>query len=120
MPYPGGNAAAGVTSGVLAPTRIYVLGGYPTFNLNQIYDPETDTWTMGALMPTNRYGLGVAVVDDLIYAIGGPGANAIVANERYTPADFIPEFPSWTPLLLVLTVLAVAIVIYRRKLHNPR
>jgi parallel beta-helix repeat protein len=28
----------------------------------------------------------------------------------------IPEFPSWTPMLLILTILAVAVVIYRRRL----
>jgi len=78
------GAAAGVTSGVFAPKRIYVLGGYPTFNYNQIYDPETDTWTTGAQMPTNRYGLGVAVVSDAIYAIGGGRA----ANEKYTPVGY--------------------------------
>ena len=30
--------------------------------------------------------------------------------------DAIPEFPSWTPTLLVLIVLAVAVAIYKRKL----
>jgi hypothetical protein len=32
----------------------------------------------------------------------------------------IPEFPSWTPLLLVLTIFAIAVVVYRRRLpKNP-
>jgi N-acetylneuraminic acid mutarotase len=118
MPNPGWGAAAGVTTGVFAPKRIYVLGGNPSLNFNQIYDPETDTWIMGARMPTNRYGLGVAVVDDVIYAMGGPGAFGMVANERYIPIGYIPEFPSWTPLLIMLvTVLAVAIV-YKRKIQK--
>ena len=112
------GAAAGVTTGVLAPKRIYVIGGYPTFNLNQIYDPETDTWTSGALMPTNRYGLGVAVVNDILYAIGGSGSDANTKNEQYTPVGYIPEFPSWTPMLLILIVLAVAVAIYKRRLHK--
>jgi len=30
--------------------------------------------------------------------------------------DAIPEFPTWTPLLLVLSIIAVAVVIYKRKL----
>jgi N-acetylneuraminic acid mutarotase len=84
IPTPVWGAAAGVTSGVLAPKRIYVIGGYPAFNQVQIYDPETDTWTTGANMPTNRYGLGVAVVDDILYAIGGAGKK----NERYTPVGY--------------------------------
>jgi hypothetical protein len=73
----------------LAPKRIYVIGGYNDirgqgFTLNQVYDPETDTWTMGAQMPTSRYGLGVAVVNDILYAIGGGDAE----NERYTPIGY--------------------------------
>jgi len=116
MPNLGWGAAAGATTGDFAAKRIYVLGGNPTFNYNQIYDPETESWTMGTPMPTNRYGLGVAVIDDVIYAIGGPGSDAMVANERYMPSGYIPEFPSWTPTLLVLIVLAVAVVIYKRKL----
>jgi len=36
------------------------------------------------------------------------------------PVDIsvIPEFPSWTPILLILTVLAVAVAIYKRKLSK--
>ena len=115
MPNPGWGAAAGVTTGVFATKRIYVLGGNPSFNFNQIYDPETDTWTMGARMPTNRYGLGVAVVDDVIYAMGGPGAFGMVANERYIPIGYIPEFPSWT-LFPILLISSLMILIVRKKI----
>jgi N-acetylneuraminic acid mutarotase len=108
------GAAAGVTSGIFAPKRIYVLGGYSTFNFNQIYDPETDTWTTGAPMPTNRYGLGVAVVSDLIYAIGGPGADGMVANEQYTPFEYIPEFPTSVILLLFIVVTLLVFITYKK------
>ena len=118
MPNHGWGAAAGATTGNFAPKRIYVLGGNPTFNYNQIYDPETDTWTLGASMPTNRYGLGVAVINDAIYAIGGPGANAMVANERYTPTGYIPEFSSWTILLIFLVTILCALVIKKRLFHQ--
>jgi len=37
-----------------------------------------------------------------------------------TGTDAIPEFPSWTPTLLVLIVFAVAVVIYKRKLSKNR
>lgn len=118
------QAAAGVTAGDTATERIYVIGGKQNLdavNLNQVYDPETDTWVAGNAMPTARFGLGVAVVDDSLYAIGGRegwfGFPVSAANERYTPADFIPEFPSWAilPLLLMSSLVAM---IYRKKLYR--
>ena len=115
-------AAAGATTGVLAPKRIYVFGGMEGHNVatnhTQVYDPETDTWTTGTSMPTPRWALGVAVVNDELYVIGGKtGADTFSAvNEKYTPVDYIPEFPVWTPLLLALTVLAVVVAIYKRRL----
>jgi len=94
-------AAAVATSGVYAPKRIYVIGGKQNLdavNLTQIYDPETDTWTTGAAMPTARYGLGVAVVNDVLYAIGGRegwvGFPVSAANEQYIPADYAAKFYS--------------------------
>jgi N-acetylneuraminic acid mutarotase len=118
MPHPGWGAVAGATTGDFAPKRIYVLGGNPTFGYNQIYDPETDSWNLGAFMPTGRYGLGVAVIDDVVYAIGGPGADAMVSNERYTPVGYIPEFSSWTRLLITLVTIMAVAVSYRRKLSK--
>lgn len=118
-------AAAGVTAGTTATKRIYVIGGrlgLDAVNLNQVYDPETDTWVTGTAMPTARYSLGVAVIGNSLYAIGGRegwyGFPTSAANERYTPGDFTPEFPSWTTMLLVLTGLVVIVAIYRRRLHK--
>jgi N-acetylneuraminic acid mutarotase len=119
------GAGVGVTTGVLAPRRIYVIGGYtssgPT-NLTQVYDPERDVWSTGAQMPTARLWLGVAVVDDILYAIGGASVSMgyigppFGTNEQYTPVGYIPEFPSWTPMLLILIVFTVALAIYKRRL----
>ena len=118
------SAAAGVTAGDTATQRIFVIGGKQNLdavNLNQVYDPETDTWVDGTAMPTARYGLGVAVVNDSLYAIGGRegwvGSPVSAANERYTPADFIPEFPSWV-LLPLLLVAALVAIIYKKKLNK--
>jgi N-acetylneuraminic acid mutarotase len=110
------SPAAGATTGLLAPKRIYVFGGQVdaniVTNLTQVYDPENDTWTTGTPMPTPRWSLGVAVVDDELYVIGGKtgeGNNFSAVNEKYTPLGYIPEFPSWTilPLLLVATLVAI-------------
>jgi len=119
------GAAAAATTGVYAPKRIYVIGGGDlfTYDLNQIYDPATDTWTIGTAMPTPRQNLGVAVLNDTLYAIGGydiDGDTYLAVNEKYTPSGYIPEFPSWTPLLIMLVAVMLVIVIYKRKLrrHN--
>ena len=75
-------------------------------------------WVAGPAMPTARFGLGVTVVDDSLYAIGGRegwfGFPISAANERYTPADFIPEFPSWIILPLFLMATFVAVIVKKR------
>jgi N-acetylneuraminic acid mutarotase len=104
--YPGG---AGATTGVLAPKRIYVLGGSEaglsgmSLNTTLIYDPENDTWSNGAPMPTARSNIGVGVVDDILYAIGGvinwgsyTGANEQYIPIGYTPIGYVAPSPSPT------------------------
>jgi len=119
-------AATGVSAGDTETQRVYVIGGKQNLdavNLNQVYDPTTDTWVIGTAMPTARYGHGIGVINDNLYVIGGRegwfGFPISAANERYTPAGYIPEFPSWTilPLLLAATLAAA---IYRKKLHRTQ
>jgi len=94
-----GSAAAAVIE-VEGTQKICVIGGKENLDgvkLNQIYDPETDTWTTGAAMPTARYGLAAAVVDNLVYAIGGAPAFPYAGtktNEQYTPAGYVAKFYS--------------------------
>jgi len=112
-------ASSAATTGVFAPKRIYVLWD----DEHRVYDPESDSWSNATSMPTSRLSLAVAVVDDRLYAIGGGsheklGFTESNKNERYTPADFIPEFPSWTPLLIMLVAVMAVSVIYKRKLHK--
>jgi N-acetylneuraminic acid mutarotase len=121
----GGAAAA--TTGELAPTQIYVLGAPSALKQGEeqtfvrIYDPQNDTWTFGADVITRRYNFGVAVINDKIYVIGGntytfPGFYEPTAtNEQYTPTGYIPEFPSWAVLPLLLTATLFA-VFFRKRL----
>lgn len=94
MPDKTRSMAAASTTGAKAPKRIYVIGGMVGFgyplDLNRVYNPETDNWTVGASMITARYGIGIAVVDDLLYAVGGgyAGGEEIVRNEQYTPIGY--------------------------------
>ena len=109
------DSTAGATTGVLAPKRIYVFGGEGeglnvATNYTQVYDPENDSWTTRTPMPTPRWSLGVAVVNDELYAIGGyDGETRLAVNEKYTPIDYVPEFPSGSilPLFLVVTLFAI-------------
>jgi len=109
--------------------KIYVIGGGQRatnthFDVNEVYDTETDTWITGTAMPTARYGLGVAIIDDVLYAIGGRegwvGFPISAANEQYTPAGYIPEFPSWAPLLIALVAVVAITFVYRHKLNKQR
>jgi len=93
----GGVRGAGVTTGVLAPKRIYAIG-----DSVGVYDPENDTWTIGAKRPTyQKMNFGVAVANDMIYAIGGytydnlyllsseiGSFEPLALNEQYTPIGY--------------------------------
>jgi len=122
IPTPVGLAASASTSGEFAPKRIYVLGGYKSYDevaLNQIYNPSTDSWTVDEQMPTARHSFGVAVVNDTLYAIGGGSSNLNVLyydnNEKYTPTGYIPEFPTFL-IMPLLSITAVSIIFSRKKL----
>jgi hypothetical protein len=100
LPIPAGDAAAGAIGGVLAPTRIYVVGTTNEyFDLNstaitQIYDTQTNSWTTGASIPVPAYiDFSIVVVNDTLYAMGGkPFARGVpglfpAVNEQYFPRN---------------------------------
>jgi N-acetylneuraminic acid mutarotase len=59
--------------------KIYVIGGIKPLsgtnitciNATQIYDPQTDTWTLGSPIPTPVYSYASAAVGTKIYVISG-------------------------------------------------
>lgn len=103
-------ASAAATIGIFAPERIYVFGAdaqLPFWQLTtkgfitQSYDPQKDSWTACASMPTGRYDVGVAVVNDLLYVIGGfttefssvgfnpnPTYTYTTINQQFTPLGY--------------------------------
>jgi N-acetylneuraminic acid mutarotase len=109
-PLPAVFGSAGATTGLNAPERVYVFGAdadLPFWQLTtrgftaQSYDPKTDSWTACASIPTGRYSASVAVVDDLVYVIGGfttefrtdrltlnPIYTYSAVNQQYTPFGY--------------------------------
>jgi N-acetylneuraminic acid mutarotase len=121
MPTGVGWCLGGATTGLLAPKRIYILGGYTSFgqgapwlHLTQVYNPETNAWlTIGTPATASFAKGGVAVVNDTLYAIGAG------ANLQYIPIGYIPEFPYWIaiPLFTIATLFTAAI---KKHLCNPK
>jgi len=94
-----GYATAAATTGVFSLKRIYLFSQASVSN--QIYNPDSDSWTVGADLPTRRGGAAVAVVNDMLYVIGGKIYNfaypddtfgvsvkAYAVNEQYTPFGY--------------------------------
>src|SRR5206468_3667840 len=91
MPFPRLSAGAAVLDG-----KIYVVGGEdqdlsdasgPSSTV-QVYDPVADTWTTSVdpettlvSMPTGRHNLGAAVVNNILYAVGGEAPTATVGQQ---------------------------------------
>jgi hypothetical protein len=62
-------------------TNIYVIGGgnsTEVLNVNEIYNTTTNNWSTGAPMPTAMWIGAAAVVNDVVYAIGGSNPNSLV------------------------------------------
>ena len=131
------SAGAGATTGTYAPKRIYVIGGerlnedQNPSNVTQIYNPDQDSWTVGAPMPTPRSGTSVAVLNDELYAIGGwPGFWPMsAANEKYTPIGYSPVPPddseqkegsAVVPVAAAVAVVAVVVVAAGLLLYNRK
>jgi Kelch motif/Galactose oxidase, central domain len=75
--------------------RCHVIGGerwdipFPgTFSEHEVLDLEARSWSTRAAMPTARHGFGLALVDGMLFAMGGgigQGNTYTTAIERYAP-----------------------------------
>jgi N-acetylneuraminic acid mutarotase len=80
--------------------KIYVFGGvspdgYSSATNNvYIYDPQTDTWTQKADMPYANAFCGIAVVNEIIYLIGG--TTKLFSSPISTVIAYDPVTESWT------------------------
>ena len=119
-------ASAVSTSGVFAPKRIHVLGvhydGHEGESEHQIYDPVQDTWTTGTALSSPRHSLGLATINDILYATGGYYESTEInnKNEQYTPIGYIPEFPSWTIPVAGFLITILVSMVYRRRIKQGK
>jgi N-acetylneuraminic acid mutarotase len=104
--------------------KICIMGGGLGFNerarnitlnqiSNQIYDAETDTWSLGASLPTPTiYAAACATTGEMapkrIYVIGGGFTNTSNAVRVYDPAS--DNWTSGAPMFTNRTSLAVGVV----------
>ena len=63
---------------------------------HEIYDPATNTWTIGVPMNVPRNHLGLGVVNGKIYAIGGRvGSSFVGASSNDSVEEFDPATQMW-------------------------
>jgi N-acetylneuraminic acid mutarotase len=134
-PTPVIGAVAGATTGIRAPKRVYVIGGIQGIegsNITQVYNPENESWILVESMPTARGGFAIAVVNDLLYAIGGRPCGVcpiLQINEQYTPIGYgtipqpTPSEPFPTMLAAVasaatVVIVGVGLLLYLKKRHH--
>ena len=81
------------TKGIFAPEKIYVIGGSTglPFDGNFIFDPLNNSWSEGMDMPTARNNAGIAIVDDILFVIGGDRSwyfTFLNTTEKYIPSGY--------------------------------
>jgi N-acetylneuraminic acid mutarotase len=76
---------------VAAEGKLHAVGGRfgasnDKTDMHDIYDPTTNSWTLGPPLPTARSGLAYTLYRNLILVLGGELApNTFVENEAYDP-----------------------------------
>lgn len=79
--------------------RVYAFGGGNTmkqdiYDTMDVYDPSTDTWMQGQSMRSKRFGVGGAVVEGSIFAVGGFDQKMYLDTvERFDPRE-----GTWKPV----------------------
>lgn len=82
-------------------SKLFVISGccitfsppYARFGNNEAYNPDTNSWTNHAPIPTPVYGAAVGVIDGKVYVAGGQGDQSI--NNTAILQVYDPVTDSW-------------------------
>jgi N-acetylneuraminic acid mutarotase len=78
--------------------KLYVAGGQGSSVL-EMYDPATNRWSTRAGMSVARHGPVAAVINGLLYVVGGfDGGNYLASAEAYDPGT-----NTWRPVIPAFT-----------------
>lgn len=104
-PSPMPTARTGMQAATLPDGRIIVIGGGSGNGASsslpgsvEIYDPTSNTWTSGEVMPTPRAFIGIAVRDGMVIVAGGQGdadPSGVDANVHSTVEIYDPVADTW-------------------------
>lgn len=75
---------------------LFLVGGWcsgDAISSVERYDPQSCDWKIVAPMSKRRCGVGVAVLNDLLYAVGGhDGQSYLNSIERYVPCGLKTQY----------------------------
>jgi hypothetical protein len=81
--------AEAALSAITVNGKIYVMGGEFTglatpipYGINEVYDPNSNTWNTLASMPSATVGFAMTAVGDKIYVMGGANPGAVFEPSR--------------------------------------
>jgi len=78
--------------------KMHVVGGYAEQRVDrpyhQVYDPKADRWSDEAPLPRGANHVGVAVLDNRLYAIGGH----LDQNRKPDAQCFVYDGTRWSPI----------------------
>jgi hypothetical protein len=118
------DGAAAATIGRVASQRIYHMGllrGAPPGSANQMYDPKTETWTTAKVPPSTCMYFGLAVVNDILFRIGGyniqtsGSVTPSNSNEQYLPIGYGTPDPYY---LLEITPPKISVLSPLNQMYN--
>ncbi len=132
------RASGAATLGLYSTKSLYVVGGWnggPALGFNQIYNAQTQNWTLGTPFPTTHnyitQSITAASINDTIYVIGGlahSNEGYYEINEQYIPMDYngtiapsptspspaVPEFGIGLVSVLLIITLAAMVTLIKR------